>query len=277
MTEVMGIQNSKGSQNNQLKDARCRVIGLSLKPPETHRLHRSQLLNVVLYSFSLGSNWLIFVSDFKELIFIGRYSVEWTWRRCCGYCVSGKDSNGCYMWQVVVQQWLEAISSKKRCNMCARWVAEWISAHSWIMCLRACVWVFYCEWICMKVCVWERLCLGELSGRAQRAEKTCAHDTSQPHYTIEERERACTPAAPAMIPLSLPRSLTPSSSSGSHQDSDDLMMRETTLIIHTQQTSPLAVLPSPTDTLAFERVQTCTYNDTHTPTAHSEIRKQKQI
>lgn len=92
------------------------------------------------------------------------------------------------------------------------------------------------------------LCLGELSGRAQRAEKTCAHDTSQPHYTMEERERACTPAALTMIPLPLPRSLTPSPSSGSHQDSDDLMMRETTLIIHTQQTSPLAVLLSRTDT-----------------------------
>lgn len=94
-------------------------------------------------------------------------------------------------------------------------------------------------WMCVCVCMRERLCLGELSGRAQRAEKTCAHDTSQPHYTAEERERACTPAAQTMIPL--PRSLlTPSPSSGSHQDSDDLMMRETTLIIHTQQTSPLA-------------------------------------
>lgn len=98
----------------------------------------------------------------------------------------------------------------------------------------------------MNVSAWEQLCLWELSGRAQRAEKTCAHDTSQPHYTMEERERACTPAALTMIPL--PCSLTPSPSSGSHQDSDDLMMRETTLIIHTQQTSPPAVLLSHTDT-----------------------------
>lgn len=58
----------------------------------------------------------------------------------------------------------------------------------------------------------------------QKKKPRCAHDTSQPHYTMEERERACTPAALTMIPL--PRSLTPSPSSGSHQDSDDLMMRE---------------------------------------------------
>lgn len=141
-----------------------------------------------------------------------------------------------------------------------------MSVHSWILCLRAWVWVLCCVCICMSVCVRERLCLGELSGRAQRAEKTCAHDTSQPHYTMEERERACTPAALTMIPLPRPRSLTPSPSSGSHQDSDDLMMRETTLIIHTQQTSPLAVLLSHTDTHAFEHIQTCTNDDRRTHT-----------
>ena len=76
--------------------------------------------------------------------------------------------------------------------------------------------------------------------------------------------------------LSLPRSLTRSPSSGSHQDSDDLMMRETTLIIHTQQTSPLAVLLSHTDTLALEHIQTCTDTETHTPIAHSDTHKYRQ-
>lgn len=104
--------------------------------------------------------------------------------------------------------------------------------------------------------------LGELSGQAQTAENTCAHDTSQPHYTMKERERACTPAALTMIPLSPTRSLTPCASSGSHQDSDDLMMRETTLIIHTQKTSPLAVLLSHADTLEY--IQTCTDKGIHT-------------
>lgn len=104
------------------------------------------------------------------------------------------------------------------------------------------------------------MCLGELSGRAQRAEKTCAHDTSQPQYMMEERGRACTPAALTMIPRSLPRSLPPSPSSGSHQDSDDLMMRETTLIIHTQQTSPLAVLLSHT---GIHEPQIYTHRHTH--------------
>lgn len=79
------------------------------------------------------------------------------------------------------------------------------------------------------------------------------------HATRWRRARACTPAALTMIPL--PRSLTPSPSSGSHQDSDDLMMRETTLIIHTRQTSPLAVPSSRTDTRAFKHTQTRTDND----------------
>ncbi len=165
--------------------------------------------------------------------------------------------------------------------MCV-WVSVWMSVHSWIMCLRAWVWVLCCVCICMSVCVCvrERLCLGELSGRAQRAEKTCAHDTSQPHYTMEERERACTPAALTMIPLPLPRSLTPSPSSGSHQDSDDLMMRETTLIIHTQQTSPLAALLSHTDTHTHTHTRSNIYRHARVTTdagahthAHSEIHK----
>lgn len=106
----------------------------------------------------------------------------------------------------------------------------------------------------MNMCVHERC--AAVSGGAKWAsaesrkggKKSGAHDTSQPHYTMEGRERACTPAALTMIPL--PRSLTPSPSSGSHQDSDDLMMRETTLIIHMQQTSPLAALLSLSHTLA---------------------------
>lgn len=121
------------------------------------------------------------------------------------------------------------------------------------------------------VCARERMCLGELSGRAQRAEKTCAHDTSQPQYTMEERERACTPAALTMIPRSLPRSLAPAPSLGSHQDSDDLMMRETTLIIHTQQTSPLAVLLSHT---GVHEPQICTGAHTY---SHSEMHKYSNV
>lgn len=89
-------------------------------------------------------------------------------------------------------------------------------------------------------------------GAEKKEEKSCAHDTSQPHYTMEGRARACSPAALTMIRL--PRSRTPSPSSGSHQDSHDLMMREGgggrggALIIHTRQTSPLATLPSRTQT-----------------------------
>ena len=96
------------------------------------------------------------------------------------------------------------------------------------------------------------------------------------HTTRWRRGRACTPAALTMIPL--PRSLTPSPSSGSHQDSNDLMMRETTLIIHTRQTSPLAVLLSHTGTHAFEHTQACTNNNrcTHTH-AHSKLHKQRHI
>lgn len=60
--------------------------------------------------------------------------------------------------------------------------------------------------------------------KKRKEEKSCAHDTSQPHYTMEGRTRACSPAALTMIRL--PRSRTPSPSSGSHQDSHDLMMRE---------------------------------------------------
>lgn len=90
----------------------------------------------------------------------------------------------------------------------------------------------------------------------KKKKKSCAHDTSQPRYTMEGRERACTPAALTMIPL--PRSLTPSPSSGSHQDSDDLMMRETTLIIHMEQTSKLAAL------LSHAHTHTLAHRDTLT-------------
>lgn len=89
---------------------------------------------------------------------------------------------------------------------------------------------------------------------------------------MEERGRACTPAALTMIPRSLPRSLTPSPSSGSHQDSDDLMMRETTLIIHTQQTSPLAVLLSHTGKHTLSNIYRHTHITTH---SHSEMHKSR--
>lgn len=87
-------------------------------------------------------------------------------------------------------------------------------------------------------CPYAQMCSGELSGRAQRAEKTRAHDTSQLQYTTKERWRACSPCSANYDP-SLTHSVL---YLGSHQDIHDLMMRETSLIIPTQQTSSLAVL-----------------------------------
>lgn len=80
---------------------------------------------------------------------------------------------------------LEAFSPKNR------WVfeSECESVHIPEGCVYAHGYECYTVRAYVWISAWERLSLGEISGRAQRAEwKKCAHDTSQPHYTMEGRE-----------------------------------------------------------------------------------------
>lgn len=162
-----------------------------------------------------------------------------------------------YQWYVM----LEAFSSMKTCSTWV-WDSVWMSVHSWRMCLCAWVWLLHRACICMNMCAWERLCLRELSGRTGGKKTPCSWHISATLHDGGKRE--------SMYPCSANYDPSPSLSHsisllrlppGQRWFNDE---RETILIIHTQQTSPLAVLLSHTHTHMFQRQKHA--RNTHTKT-----------